>query len=100
MWLAIQLRGCDNVGGRDQVLDVGAVNVSKYQVADRSELKRKRSDVHAMSTEARDWPYVLREAVTKDKPNPEPSKKGKGLLMRRRKVLRKAIYRISKAMFL
>ena len=100
MWLAIQLRGCDHVRGRGQVSDVGMVNVSKYQVVDRSELKRKRSDVCAMSAEARDWPYDLREAVAKDKPDPEPSKRGKGLLMHRRKVLRKAIYGISKATFL
>ena len=50
VWLAIQLRGCDHVGGHGQVSDVGAVNVSKYQVADRSELKQKRDAVCVMST--------------------------------------------------
>ena len=83
------------------MLDVGAVNVSRYQVADRSELKRQRSMVHAMSAEGRDWNYDLREAVAKDKPDPpRQSKGGKGALIRCRKVLKKAIYGISKATFL
>ena len=98
VWLAIQLRGRDHVGGRGQVSDVGAINVSKYQVADRSELKRQRSTVRAMSAEGRDWNYDLREAVAKDKP--DPPKQGKGVLIRHRKVLKKAIYGISKATFL
>ena len=97
VWLAIQLRGCDHVGGRGEVSDVGAVNVSKYQVADRSELKRQRPEVRAMSAEGRDWSYNLREAVAKDKPDP-PAKKSTP--MRRRKVLKKAIFGISKATFL
>ena len=70
------MRGRDHVGGRGQVSDIGAMNVSKYQVADRSELKRQRSTVHAMSAEGRDWNYNLREAVVKDKP--EPLRQGKG----------------------
>ena len=74
VWLAIQLRGRDHVGGRGQVLDVGAVNVSRYQVADRSELKHRRDIVRAMSAEERDWNYDLREAVAKDKPRPTKTK--------------------------
>ena len=97
VWLAIQLRGRDHIRGRGEVSDVGAVNVSKYQVADRSELKRQRSGVRAMSAEGRDWNYDLRETVAKDRPDP-PAKKG--TLMRRRKVLKKAIFGISKATFL
>ena len=101
VWLAIQLRGRDHVGGRGQVSDVGTVNVSKYQVADRSKLKRQRSAVRAMSAEGRDWNYDLREAVVKDKPDPpRQSKGGKGVLIRHRKVLKKAIYGISEATFL
>ena len=101
VWLAVQLRGRDHVGGRGQVSDVGAVNVSRYQVADSSELKRQQSTVHAMSAEGRDWNYDLREAVAKDKPDPpRQSKGGKGMLIRHRKVLKKAIYGISKATFL
>ena len=73
-------------------------NVSKYQVADRSELKRQRSSVRAMSAEERDWNYDLREAVAKDRP--DLPKQGKGALIRCRKVLKKAIYGISKATFL
>ena len=98
VWLAIQLRGRDHVGGRGQVSDVGAVNVSKYQVADRSELKWQRSSVCAMSAEERDWNYDLREAVAKDRP--DPPKQGKGVLICRHKVLKKAIYGISKATFM
>ena len=98
VWLAIQLRGRDHVGGRGQVSDVGAVNVSKYQVADRSELKRQRSSIRAMSAEERDWNYDLREAVAKDRPDPQ--KQGKGVPIHRQKVLKKAIYGISKATFL
>ena len=101
VWLAIQLRGRDHVGGRGQVSDVGAVNISRYQVADRSELKCQRDTVHAMSAEERDWNYDLREVVAKDKPDPSrQSKAGKGTLIRRRKVLKKVIYVISKATFL
>ena len=101
VWLAVQLRGRDHVGGRGQVSDVGAVNVSKYQVADRSELKRQQSTVRAMSAEGRDWNYDLREVVAKDKPDPpRQGKGGKGTLIRHHKVLKKAIYGISNATFL
>ena len=101
VWLAVQLRGRDHVGGRGQVSDVGAINVSRYQVADRSELKHQRSTVRAMSAEGRDWNYDLREAVAKDKPDPpRQSKGGKGVLICCRKVLKKVIYGISKATFL
>ena len=101
VWLAVQLRGRDHVGGRGQVSDVGTVNVSRYQVADHSELKHQQSTVRAMSAEERDWHYDLREVVAKDKPDPpRQSKGGKGVLIRRRKVLKKAIYGISKATFL
>ena len=56
---AVQERGRDHVGGRGQVLDVSAVNVSKYQVTDRSELKWQRNSVHATLAEGRDWNYDL-----------------------------------------
>ena len=101
VWLAVQLRGRDHVGGRGQVSDVGAVNISRYQVADRSELKHRRDIVQPMSAEGRDWSHDLRKAVVKDKPDLLRQSKGsKGLPIRHRKVLRKAIYGISKATFL
>ena len=54
-----------------------------------------------MSAEGRDWNYDLREVVVKDKPEPlRQGKGGKGALIRRQKVLKKAIYGISKATFL
>ena len=101
VWLAVQLRGRDHIGGMGQVSDIGAMNVSNYQVADQSELKWQRSTVRAMSAEGRDWNYDLREVVAKDKPDPlRQGKGGKGTLICCHKVLKKAIYRISKVTFL
>ena len=85
---------------------IGCGGSQRLQVSrvDRSELKQKRDAVCAMSAEARDWPYDLREAVAKDKPDPEPPHCGKGgkkeLMIQRRKVLKKAIFGILKATFL
>ena len=54
-----------------------------------------------MSAKGRDWNYDLREVVLKNKPDPPRQGKGdKGALIRCRKVLKKAIYGISKATFL
>ena len=37
IWLAITIRGREHVGGKPQVTDVGACNISGYRVADASE---------------------------------------------------------------
>ena len=39
IWLAITIRGPEHVGGKAQVSDVGACNVSGYMIADTTDKK-------------------------------------------------------------
>ena len=57
VWLAIQIRGRDHVGGKAQVSDVGASNVSKHLIADPTEQQRGRPVIHY--AEEHDWPADL-----------------------------------------
>ena len=58
VWLAIQIRGRDHVGGKAQVSDIGASNVLKHLIADPTEQRRGRPFIHY--AEGHDWPADLR----------------------------------------
>ena len=74
--LAIQIRGRDHVGGKAQVSDVGASNVSKHLIADPTEQRRGRPIVHY--AEEHDWPADLRAKVAPKPVKPHRIVGGKG----------------------
>ena len=53
IWLAIQIRGRDHVGGKAQVSNVGASNVSKHLIADPTEQQRGKPVMQY--AEEHDW---------------------------------------------
>ena len=63
IWLAITIRGREHVGGKAQVADVGACNVSEYCVADASEKKTAPPKARKVYAEERDWCADLRKSV-------------------------------------
>ena len=65
VWLAIELRGRDHVGGKPNISDTGACNFSQYNVQDRSEQSGlKPEEKAAMNAAAQDWNVKLRESVS------------------------------------
>ena len=105
VWLAIQIRGREHVGGRGQVSDVGAVNVSAYRIADPREQGKRKMDY----AEDTDWLADLRAKVQPkgvetiavlEKPGKGGGKGIQKGTVRRRRVLRDCIRGISKATFL
>ena len=65
VWLAIELRGRDHVGGKPNISDTGACNFGPYNVRDRSEQSGLKADEKAaMNAAAQDWNAKLRETVS------------------------------------
>ena len=99
IWLAIQLRGRDHVGGKTQLSDVGATNAAEYTVADAIEnvaVPRGGRKAYAMGHY---WCTELCESVAIDADPPKKVPKLKPGMKRIRKVLRNSIHGISKAAF-
>ena len=102
IWLAVQIRGREHVGGRAQVSDVGNVNFSCYRISDRSEkqaLDKTEKAVCLEFTGEQDWNAELRSAaVPKQGAVGGGSKGGKGgkNLKRIRTVLLDNLGNISK----
>ena len=80
IWLAITIQGREHVGGKAQIADVGACNVSGYRVADASEKKTAPPRARKAYAEERDWCADLRESVAVD--TSDPPQKEKGIMKR------------------
>ena len=108
VWLAVEVRGHEHVGGRPQVSDVGTVNVTfkGIRLADPSEKKGvvRRKIINDFASEE-DWCSVYHEKVTLDVEGAAQKGKGRGQgkgkgkegMKRLRSVLRDAVHDISKA---
>ena len=74
IWLAITIRGREHVGGKAQVSDVGASNVSGYTIADTWEKKTVPQVARTQYTVEKDWCYELQKSVVPDT-DEDPKKK-------------------------
>ena len=105
VWLAIELKGRDHVGGKPNISDTGACNFGQYNVRDRSEQTGLKSDEKAaMNAAAQDWNAKLRESISAEggqrrgrSAGPVRKKTGKGGVKRLRRVLKDAIQGITNA---
>ena len=101
VWLAIELRGRDHVGGKPNISDTGACNFSKYNVRDRSEQSGlKPEEKAAMNAAAQDWNAKLRESVSTEggqRRGHSAGPVGKGGTKRLRRVLKDAVPGITNA---
>ena len=108
VWLAVEVRGHEHVGGRPQVSDVGTVNVTfkGIRLADPSEKKGVvRGKIINDFASEEDWCSVYREKVALDVEGAAQKGKGRGQgkgkgkegTKQLRSVLRDAVHDISKA---
>ena len=99
IWLAIQIRGRDHVGGKTQLSDVGVTNAAGYTMADTTEKKavlRRGWKAYAVG---HDWCAELRQSVAIDMDPPKKAPKPKPGMKRVRCVLKNSIHGIAKATF-
>ena len=99
IWLAITIRGREHVGGKAQVSDVGASNVSGYTIADAWEKKTVPRVARTEYAVEKDWCYELRKSVAPDTGDDPKKKKTQPGLKRLQRVLKDSIHSISKADF-
>ena len=81
VWLAVEVRGCEHVGGRPQVSDVGSVNAAfkGIHLADPSEKKGMlRSKIINDFASKEDWCSIYPEKVALDIEDATKKAKGKG----------------------
>ena len=81
VWLATEIRGCEHVGGRPQVSDVGAVNVAiqGIRLADPSEKKGVRRHMILNDFAGHeDWCDKFRRKAAKNYDNDLKTGRGKG----------------------
>ena len=108
MWLAVEVRGHEHIGGRPQVSDVGSVKTAfkGIHLADPSEKKGVlRSKFINDFTSKEDWCSIYREKVALDVEDAAKKAKGKGKgkgkgkegMKCLRTVLKDAIHDISRA---
>ena len=103
VWLAIELRGRDHVGGKPNISDTGACNFGQYNVRDRSEQSGlKPEEKAAMNAAPQDWNAKLRELVSAEEgqrrgcsAGPVGKGTGKGGVKRLCRVLKDAIQGIT-----
>ena len=97
LWLAIELRGRDHIGGRG-LTDLGAYTTLDYQVSDRS--KKAGLPANAIKNtyaQLEDWPAVMRREVSVHQSTQGKGGKGAKLPIRRRHmVVKDAIHGISR----
>ena len=89
VWLAVQIRGREHVGGRPTVSDVGAYNTSALMIADTSEQAGVEGRPVKGYAQEETWDAKFRGKVT---PKPvqqrgRKSRKGKGPAMKRRRLV-------------
>ena len=108
VWLVVEVRGREHVGGRPQVSDVGSVNAAfkGIHLADPSEKKGVlRSKIINNFASEEDWCSIYQKKVALDVEDAAKKAKGKGRgkgkgkegMKRLRTVLKDAIHDISKA---
>ena len=100
IWLAISIRGREHIGGKPQVSDVGACNVSGFTIADATEKKAVPKNSRTAYALEPDWCAELRQSVALDAG--DGGKKGgkvQPTMKRRRRVLKNSIHCILKAAF-
>ena len=99
IWLAIEIRGRDHIGGKTQLSDVGATSAAEYTVADAIE----KTAVHQRGWQAyavgHDWCAELRASVAVNPDAPKRAPKVKPGMHRVRRVLKHSIHGIAKAAF-
>ena len=99
IWLAIEIRGRDHVGGKTQLSDVRATSAVEYTVADTIE----KTAVHRRGWQAytvgHDWCAELRASVAVNPDAPKQAPKVKPGMRRVRRVLKDSIHGIAKAAF-
>ena len=81
VWLVVEVRGREHVGGRPQVSDVGSVNAAfkGIRLADPSEKKGVlRSKIINNFTSEEDWCSIYHEKVALDVEDTAKKAKGKG----------------------
>ena len=98
IWLAVQIRGTDHIGGKGNMSDTGMVNTSDSFLSDPSEktkfITRKGQRIRYQTTPMPEWNKTLADAATPkagtgaSKPDPR---------MRRRRVIRDNLQGISRA---
>ena len=99
IWLAIQIRGHDLVGGKTQLSDAGVTNAAGYTVADAIEKKavpRRGRKAYAVG---HDWCAELRQSVAINTDPPKKAPKQKPGIKRVRCFLNNSIHGITKATF-
>ena len=108
IWLAINIRGREHVGGKPQVADVGASNISGFTIADASEKKTAPRAAHTAYALEPDWCAELRKSVAIDtgdggntggRTGGKTRGKNSAPMKRRRRVLKNSIHCIPKAAF-
>ena len=106
VWLAVEIRRREHVGGRPQVADVGTVNVTfkGIRLADPSEKKGVvRGKIINDFAAEEDWCSVYREKVALDVEGASKKAKGKGKgkggMKRLQNILKDSIHDICKAAF-
>ena len=96
IWLAIELRGRDHVGGKGQISDVGVTNPSRTIVSDRTEKNLPRHVDKTETAPNKDWNQTLRDALKKKNSVIGGKGGGKGDMKRMRKVLKDSITGITR----
>ena len=71
IWLAIQIRGRDHVGGKMQLSDVGATNAAGYTVADATKKKAFLREGRKAYAVGHDWCVELRKSMAIDTDPPK-----------------------------
>ena len=98
IWLAVQVRGREHVGGKPEVSDVGAFNDDTKRLCyDKSETKRIAASSINPYACLTDWPAKLRKLVAPDGGNPPRGGgrgRGKPGTKRMRRVLADSIHAI------
>ena len=99
IWLAIMIRGREHDGGKAQVSDVGASNISGYTIADTLEKKTVPRAARIKYVIEKDWCYELCKSVAPNTDDDPKKKKTQPGLKQLQQVLKDSIHSILKAAF-